>query len=448
VRRPGTLRNRLAVVAVLTTGAWVLVLTVLFNVLLTAQLSGQVDGVLRARAAAVDSTIRVGPTGAVAMSEPANDEALDAGVWVFVGTRAIDTPRASPAADALARDMARRAVRAFLEPDDSDVRLFSRPIIQDGANLGTIVVETSLAPYHRTSRAALVGSVALALLIVAGAFAATREVVRRALAPVSEMANQAARWSAHDVQQRFGDAPRPAELRHLAATLDVVLDRIGTVLRHEQQLAGELSHELRTPLAVIGGEADLLHGPAGEDADERARGLAVVAATVERMTALLDDLLAQAAQVITEAPGSCSVEPVARSVLGAVATDERSPRGAVDVPAGLDVGVTADVLARILTPLVSNAARYAATTVTVSGDRRAADVRVRVHDDGPGVPARFRDVVFEPGARAEPDDDHQGAGLGLALARRLARAAGGDITLEDAAAIGSGATFAVVLPPG
>jgi signal transduction histidine kinase len=448
VRRPGTLRNRLAVVAVLTTGAWVLVLTVLFNVLLTAQLSGQVDGVLRARAAAVDSTIRVGPTGAVAMSEPANDEALDAGVWVFVGTRAIDTPRASHAADALARDMARRAVRAFLEPDDSDVRLFSRPIIQDGVNLGTIVVETSLAPYHRTSRAALVGSVALALLIVAGAFAATREVVRRALAPVSEMANQAARWSAHDVQQRFGDAPRPAELRHLAATLDVVLDRIGTVLRHEQQLAGELSHELRTPLAVIGGEADLLHGPAGEDADERARGLAVVAATVERMTALLDDLLAQAAQVITEAPGSCSVEPVARSVLDAVATDERSPRGAVDVPAGLDVGVRADVLARILTPLVSNAARYAATTVTVSCDRDAADVRVRVHDDGPGVPARFRDVVFEPGARAEPDDDHQGAGLGLALARRLARAAGGDITLEDAAAIGSGATFAVVLPPG
>jgi signal transduction histidine kinase len=436
------------VVAVLTTGAWVLVLTVLFNVLLTAQLSGQVDGVLRARAAAVDSTIRVGPTGAVTMSEPANDEALDAGVWVFAGTRPIDTPRAPAAADALARDMAKRSVRAFHEPDDSAVRLFSRPIIQHGAHVGTIVVETSLAPYHRTSRAALLGSVALALLVVAGAFAATREVVRRALAPVSEMADQAARWSAHDVQQRFGDAPRPEELRHLAATLDVVLDRIGTVLRHEQQLAGELSHELRTPLAVIGGEADLLHGPAGEDADERARGLAVIAATVERMTALLDDLLAQAAQVITEAPGSCRVEPVARSVLDAVSTDGRSPRGAVDVAAGLEAGVTADVLTRILTPLVGNAARYAATTVTVSGDRGAGEVRVCVHDDGPGVPVRFRDVVFEPGARADPDDDHHGAGLGLALARRLARAAGGDITLEDATGNGSGATFAVVLPPG
>jgi signal transduction histidine kinase len=449
VRRPGALRNRLAIVAVLTTGAWVLVLTVLFNVLLTAQLSGQVDGVLRARAAAVDATVRVGPTGAVTMTEPAIDEALDAGVWVFEGTNhQIESPRASPAANALARDMARRGVRDFREPPGHDVRLFSRPIIEGGAKHGTIVVETSLAPYHRTSRAALVGSVLLALLIVAGAFGATRQVVRRALAPVSEMADQAARWSAHDVQQRFGDAPRPDELRHLAATLDVVLDRLGTVLRHEQQLAGELSHELRTPLAVIGGEADLLDGPAGEDADERARGLAVISETVERMAALLDDLLAQAAQVITQAPGSCHVEPVARTVLEAVATDEQSPRGAVDVAAGLEVGVTADVLTRILTPLVGNAARYAATRVTVSGARAAADVRVRVHDDGPGVPARFRDAVFEPGARADPDDDHPGAGLGLALARRLARAAGGDITLEDGAGNGSGATFTVVLPPG
>ncbi|HEX4698712.1 MAG TPA: HAMP domain-containing sensor histidine kinase [Actinomycetes bacterium] len=448
MRRPGALRNRLAVVAVLTTGAWVLVLTVLFNVLLTAQLSGQVDGVLRARAAAVDSTVRVGPTGAVTMSEPANDEALDAGVWVFEGSRPIESPQASPAAHALARDMARRAVRDFREPPGSDVRLFSRPITKDGAKHGTIVVETSLAPYHRTSRAALVGSVALALLMVAGAFFATREVVRRALAPVSEMADQAAQWSAHDVQHRFGDAPRPEELRHLAATLDVVLDRIGTVLRHEQQLAGELSHELRTPLAVIAGEADLLHGSAGENADERERGLEVIDATVERMISLLDDLLAQAAQVITEAPGSCRVEPVARTVLDAVAIDDWSPRGAVDVPADLQAGVTADVLTRILTPLVGNAARYAATTVTVSGDRGTAGVRVRVHDDGPGVPPRFHDAVFEPGARADPDDDHPGAGLGLALARRLARAAGGDITLEDAAGNGSGATFAVVLPPG
>jgi signal transduction histidine kinase len=292
--------------------------------------------------------------------------------------------------------------------------------------------------------------VALALLVVAGAFAATRQVVRRALAPVSEMADQAAQWSAHDVQHRFGDSPRPQELRHLAGTLDVVLDRIGSVLRHEQQLAGEISHELRTPLAVIAAETDLLQGPAGQDPDEQARGHAVIASTVERMTALLDDLMAQAAQVITEAPGNCQVEPVVRAVLADVpgVAGKEQLRRTTDVPAGLEVGVTADVLARILTPLVGNAARYAGTAVTVHGARVAGGVRIQVHDDGPGVPHEFADRVFDPGARADSEDGHTGAGLGLALARRLARAAGGDISLDDLPANGSGATFAVVLPPG
>jgi signal transduction histidine kinase len=451
VRRPGTLRNRLAVVAVLTTGAWVLVLTVLFNVLLTAQLSDQVDGLLRARAAAVDATVRTGPGGSVSMSEPANDEALDAGVWVFQGGKAIESPRASSAAATRARRMARRSESGFGDSASGPaVRLFARPVVKGGTRVGTVVVETSLAPYRRTSRTALVGSVALALLVVAGAFAATRQVVRRALAPVSEMADQAAQWSAHDVQHRFGDSPRPQELRHLAGTLDVVLDRIGSVLRHEQQLAGEISHELRTPLAVIAAETELLQGPAGQDPDEQARGHAVIASTVERMTALLDDLMAQAAQVITEAPGNCQVEPVVRAVLADVpgVAGKEQLRRTTDVPAGLEVGVTADVLARILTPLVGNAARYAGTAVTVHGARVAGGVRIQVHDDGPGVPHEFADRVFDPGARADSEDGHTGAGLGLALARRLARAAGGDISLDDVPANGSGATFAVVLPPG
>ncbi|MGZ4638918.1 MAG: sensor histidine kinase, partial [Actinomycetes bacterium] len=64
-------------------------------------------------------------------------------------------------------------------------------------------------------------------------------------------------------------------------------------------------------------------------------------------------------------------------------------------------------------------------------------------DDGPGVPEEFRADVFEPGRRADPDDDHPGAGLGLALARRLARGAGGDIALADSS---SGAAFRVTLP--
>jgi signal transduction histidine kinase len=72
-------------------------------------------------------------------------------------------------------------------------------------------------------------------------------------------------------------------------------------------------------------------------------------------------------------------------------------------------------------------------------------VVVRVADDGPGVPADQRETVFEPGTTAARPNGHGGAGLGLALARRLAHAAGGDVTLAPGAP-GAGAEFRVDLP--
>jgi signal transduction histidine kinase len=103
-----------------------------------------------------------------------------------------------------------------------------------------------------------------------------------------------------------------------------------------------------------------------------------------------------------------------------------------------DVGVDADVVERIVAPLLENAVRYAASAVRVETVTRDGMVVIRVSDDGPGVPAELVDVVFEPGRRGV--DGHAGAGLGLSLARRLARAAGGDLVLADG-------VFEVSLPP-
>jgi len=106
-------------------------------------------------------------------------------------------------------------------------------------------------------------------------------------------------------------------------------------------------------------------------------------------------------------------------------------------------GVSATVAERILTPLLDNAARHAARRVTVECVQPAGAVQVTVRDDGPGVPEDFRAALFGPGRRADPTDGHDGAGL--ALARRLARAAVGDIELADT---DSGAAFTVTLPAG
>ncbi|WP_392666970.1 sensor histidine kinase [Streptomyces sp. LN785] len=112
---------------------------------------------------------------------------------------------------------------------------------------------------------------------------------------------------------------------------------------------------------------------------------------------------------------------------------------------GIDIGVSQEVAERILIPLLDNARRYAVRSITLGCAPRAGAVTVYVADDGPGVPEAFATLLFEPGRRAHPRDGHDGAGLGLALARRLARPAGGDITLDTTA---PGARFEVTLPAG
>jgi signal transduction histidine kinase len=99
---------------------------------------------------------------------------------------------------------------------------------------------------------------------------------------------------------------------------------------------------------------------------------------------------------------------------------------------------------RILAPLVENACHYASERASVRIGRRGQWVEMVVEDDGPGVPKGDESAVFEPGFRGPAARaGHDGAGLGLSLARRLARSAGGDVEADPGA---SGGRFVVRLP--
>jgi signal transduction histidine kinase len=112
---------------------------------------------------------------------------------------------------------------------------------------------------------------------------------------------------------------------------------------------------------------------------------------------------------------------------------------------GARVALEADVVERVLSPLLENAVRYAHEHVTLEIRPVAGDVVFEIRDDGPGVSPPERDTIFDPGVRgtASQTNAHAGAGLGLALARRLARAAGGEV---EARASTAGGRFAVRLP--
>ena len=441
--RTTSLRSRLSWSASAVVAVWVLALAVGADLLLSSALSGQADSVLRARAQATAATVDVRSDGTLAVDEGADDRALDVGTWIIAGDGSIteSPPGSTTELDRAATALAGRGTQAVDIGVTDPLRLLAEPVYGDDGSdqVATVVTSTSLAPYRQLEETALWAIAGAAVLLLVIVHLVLRANVGRALRPVQQMSRQAARWSADDVDRRFGTAPRPAELADLAGTLDGVLDRISAVLRDEQRLSAELSHELRTPVARIQAEVDLLDE--GADAGELRRAHAVIGRSAEELREVLDTLMTAARAGSAVAPGRTDLAGCVQAV-----TAGADPRVAVtvDVPADLVVGIDGAVVRRLLQPVVDNAVRHAVARVAVRARAAGSRVAVEVTDDGPGIPAADTERVFEPGWRGDHADGHTGAGLGLALTRRLVVAAGGDVV----ALPGPGGRLQLDLPAG
>jgi signal transduction histidine kinase len=244
-------------------------------------------------------------------------------------------------------------------------------------------------------------------------------VSHRALKPVRDMAERAEDWSEQNLARRFDLGPPVNELSQLGQTLDHLLDRVAHAIRAEQRFSAELAHEIRTPLAAIRGSAELalLRKPADpglrtdlSEIEDGARRLAEV------VTALLE---------LGQNPGE--------AIKAAASPDAAIAQVSSLVPAPIELELTGSappiagplaLVTRALAPLVENAGQHAGQRVTI--DVRARDlIEIAVSDDGPGVPSELRESIFEPGTSAQGS-----SGLGLGIARRVARSLGGDVALH------------------
>jgi signal transduction histidine kinase len=438
MRRPRTLRGRFTAVGVALAAVTIAVLTVAFNVALNRSADSDANSRLRSQAGAAATTVGV-RSGRVVPRESPNDAAIDREVWIYAGSRALERPPANVDVQRAADALAGKA-HVFRDLPRPEFRLYALPLTDGGRQVGTVVAGLSLAGYDRTTDLALVGSLALAAVLLVAVAALTWVVVGRALSPVREMTRSAASWSEGGGEQRFGVTPRPDELGELAQTFDTLLDRVAASLRHEQRLSAELSHELRTPLARITGEIELLQRRE-RATEERAQAYASIGRSARQMSEILETLMAAARADAGLDTGHCDVA----SVLDGIAR-EWPPAGAelstTMADAAVTAGVDGEVVERILAPLLDNARRYARSRVQLTAATAGGRVLVTVTDDGPGVPDDALERVFDPGVRV--GDAHGGAGLGLALSRRLARAAGGDVRAESGER--GGAAFRVELP--
>jgi len=446
MRRLG-LQRRLMLVVVVAVIATLIGLVVGFNLILGNVLDRDARDLVRTRATAQIDSLRI-DHGRLGVAESPGDPSADAYLWVFAGRRALEQPRVDAAIDRAARSLAGGSA-GFADVVGSDSRLYAAPVIEGGKRLGTVVAGVSLAPYEQTRKLALLSSLVLAGVVLLLVVVIARWLVGASLRPVVRMTRQAAEWSERDLEHRFALGPPHDELTELAATLDGLLDRLAASLRHERRFSAELSHELRTPLARVRAESELALRR-DRDPDQYRSSLELIQRNADQLARTIDALVAAARYEAGGKRGTADAQAVAEGAARACSglAAERQMALQVDGPAQrLRVGVDGDLAERILQPVLENACRYGATSVRVEIGRETSSVVYAVEDDGPGLTLDEPDRVFEPGVRgsAPRAGDGQGAGLGLSLARRLARSVDGDVVADAAA---GGGRFLVRLPSG
>lgn len=282
--------------------------------------------------------------------------------------------------------------------------------------------------------------VVIPLLVVAAA-ASGWFLAHRSLAPVSSMAAHAADITAMNLHERL-PVSGGEELVRLARVINDLLDRLERSFEQQRRFMADASHELRTPTAIVRTEAEVtLSRPHRDEAEYRA-SVEIMQDASRRMARIVEDLFllarADAGHLVVHRSPLYLEEVVDDATRGIRPLAEA--RGVrLELPHLEEARVLgdADLLGRVLLNLLDNALKHAHAggTVTVVMDSSAREVSVTVVDDGPGIPAEAIGRVFERFFRAdESRSRHEGgrtsgAGLGLAIARRIAEGHGGRLDL-------------------
>jgi len=266
-------------------------------------------------------------------------------------------------------------------------------------------------------------------LVVIMALIAWR-VIGWTLRPVETLRSGAARISGSDQDERLAVPESADEIRALALTLNDMLDRLAAARARQRAFVADAAHELRSPLASMRTQLEVAQrlGEGGELGAD-------LLADVDRLSALVEDLLllARAGRDASHPPARESLD--VRALLVATALRYAGARVPVTVTEGPAVyaNCNPEELRRVLANLVENAIRHARTTVALAVRAQGGRAVLTVLDDGPGIPTRERERVFERFARLDDarDRDAGGTGLGLAIVRELLRRSEGSISLQD-----------------
>jgi heavy metal sensor kinase len=339
--------------------------------------------------------------------------------------------------------------------DAEPIRLYTLPYTLGGSRLVIGLAQSMRAQQRMLSEA----EIALALGIpVMLAFASVGGylLARQGLHPVVVMSARAEAIGATNLHERLPVLNTRDELGQLATVFNLLLDRIEMSFEQQRRFLSDASHELRTPVAIISGESELALARPDRSTQQLRESLATVKDESARLRGIVDDLFWLAQSNAGEPPlrieqlylrdvveeclrGANTLAQVKGITLSAVLCDD-------------DLALRGDesLLKRVVMNLLDNAIKYTPTGghVNITTTRESDLAVVEVEDSGPGVGPDDQERIFDrffraqwgTGSGAKPS----GAGLGLAIARWVARAHGGDVTLARSDARGS--VFRLAIP--
>lgn len=283
------------------------------------------------------------------------------------------------------------------------------------------------------------GLALLAGLPVALAFAwlGGKRLAEAAVVPLEEMTRAAERVRADRLDQRVPVPNTPDEIQRLARVLNATLDRLERSYQQALRFSADASHELKTPLTVLRSSIEaVLESPSLGD-NERAAIDGLMQQT-RRLSDITTSLL-----LLARADGGRLVMDVAVQDLAVlteacaedarIVAETRGVKVRCELPSQAMARVDAMRFSQIASNLLDNAVKYnhANGEVRVSLRNDGSSWRLAIANTGPGIAPEHRTQLFERFFRAQHSSDEPGHGLGLGLARELARAHGGDILLAD-----------------
>jgi signal transduction histidine kinase len=287
----------------------------------------------------------------------------------------------------------------------------------------------------------LVGGLTLVAALAAGYLLAARTA-----SPLRRFAATAAAVDAGDLTPRLEtDRASAAELRALAEAFNHMLDRLDEAFSRQRRFVSDASHELRSPLTAVRGQIEMLARSERPDAAEVRRVEALTMAELARVERLVEELLTLAR--LDEGQGPAPRQIDAAPFLEGLAASAHRDAAVGELAAGR-LEADPDLLARVIGNLLDNARRHAGPggRVTISSVAKCGGLTILVDDDGPGIPPRERERIFDRFYRSDTGRSRAagGSGLGLAISRAIAESHGG--RLEAASSPLGGARLSLELP--